>query len=155
MKTLLLDIDNTLLHHDYSTGVDTPRPYLKEFLERMSKQYDIRFYTAARCTRITDLCRVLIHKLGMQDQPWIRKANRSSLGYDNCPMIAHQTGPVSEINIKCLRKAATVLRIPYEDIAYILDDMPMHDNPDQEKRIQVPGFWGQENDTYLRDLVLP
>ena len=136
-KVLLLDIDFTTFYNV------TPRPYLIEFLRKMAECYQLRFYTAAERIRVTEVCRVLYHQYGVDDK-WLRDLNNYSLCRQNCPMIQH-----GNIEIKCLRRAAKALCVSYNDIAFLLDDMPMHDNPDQEKRIQVPGFWGQEDDMFL------
>lgn len=64
-KTLLLDIDYTLMDQN------TPRPYLKEFLERMKEKFEIRLFTAASHSRVTDVCRVLIHDFKM-DREFVR-----------------------------------------------------------------------------------
>jgi hypothetical protein len=55
--------------------------------------------------------------------------------------------------VKCLRKAAEVLGVDVSDIL-LIDDAPIHDNPDRAYRIQAPGFSGEPLDTYLMTLQL-
>lgn len=146
MNTLLLDIDYTTFHQR------TPRPYLKEFIERMAKTHTIGFYTAADIWRLKEVCRLLESEFGFSTET-AHKMYRNSLSRERCPMIRYDKPDGTSIEIKCLQKAADCLRVSVEDIT-LLDDMPMHDNPHVSQRIQVPGFWGQTDDVFLRDLQL-
>lgn len=140
---LLLDIDYTTFCEE------KPRPFLREFIEQMSETHQIGFYTAASSDRLMFVLRHLYHKMELPDDV-VKKIQRHSLDRTRCPMVKDETGT---FEYKCLRKAAEVIRVDPSQIT-LLDDMPMHDNPDVAQRIQAPGFWGQENDTYLRDLTL-
>ncbi|MCX6216377.1 NIF family HAD-type phosphatase [Spirosoma sp.] len=146
MKILLLDIDYTTFHES------TPRPFLKEFLERVTGQYNVYFFTAARHQRITEVCRILYHQLKLSDDI-VQKMNRYSLSRDNCPMISHRTDLGGYIDVKCLRKAAEVLGVDISEIL-LIDDAPIYDNPDRDYRIQAPGFSGNPEDKYLLTLLL-
>lgn len=146
MKVLLLDIDYTLFCEL------KPRPHLKGFLERVSQQYNLYFYTAASRERITEVCRILYHQLGLNDE-LVQHLNRYSLSRESCPMIDYKTENGSHIDVKCLHKAAEKLGVSFDDVT-LLDDNPTYDNPDKEKRIQAPAFYGQANDDYLLNLLL-
>ena len=45
--TLVLDLDETLLHYDDQTEELRVRPYAEEFLEQLSQHYEIVIFTAA------------------------------------------------------------------------------------------------------------
>lgn len=146
MKTLLLDIDHTLMVND------TTRPYLKEFMERVTKKFDVGFYTAADAQRVTQICRILRHEYDM-DAELVRDIQRRSLSRSNCKMIWHYPKSGGAIEIKCLDKASDVLRIPKEDIL-LFDDAPTWEHPDDKQIIQAQGFneWDVDEDEYLKDL---
>lgn len=146
--TILLDIDSTT----FVLGSSQPRPFLKEFIERhLAKGHKIHFFTGADFWRLNEACRVL-EQLGM-DPKTVQGIRRKSLSAESCPMIDYRTSPSSSISIKCLEKAAIQLRVPVSELR-LLDDMPMHDNPHADQRIQVPGYWGQPDDDYLLKLEL-
>ena len=140
-RTLLLDIDFTLFYYN------TPRPYLKAFLERHRENFDIYFYTAANHQRVVEICRILFHQFKM-DNEFVRNLNRFSLHRENCPMINYKKPDGSYIEIKCLRIAAKTLNVPFETII-LFDDAPNYDHPDKDKIIQAEGFDGDLNDNYL------
>lgn len=138
MKTLLLDIDYTLFDEE------TPRPFVKEFLEEMNRKYDIHFYTAGTRNRVADVCRILKFSLGL-DSAIVQKLNRGALTRENCPMIEIPSGA----QVKSLDKAAAILNVPVEDVI-MLDDNPSYDNPRVEQVIQAEGFMkDMEDDDYL------
>lgn len=142
MKTLLLDIDYTLFHEN------TPRPHLKDFLERMHSKYKIHFYTAGTQMRVTEACRVLLHNLKM-DSDFVRYMNRGALTRENCKMIQLPSGA----EIKCLKKAGEYLMTPVCELI-MLDDNPSYDNPHVKQVIQAEGFMGELNDDYLLRVTL-
>lgn len=147
MKTLLLDIDYTILDGQ------TPRPYLKEFMVYVTSKYNVVFYTAGTHYRVTEALRVLIHKLGFEDPALIRKIQRKSLTRENCPMIHIPTGKCSTAEIKCFKKASEKLGVPVEDMI-MLDDNPSYDNPHWSQIIQAEGFMADnENDDYLKRII--
>jgi TFIIF-interacting CTD phosphatase-like protein len=133
-KTLLLDIDYTLFEGD------VPRPYLKEFIEYVSAKYNIHFYTAGTFMRVTEVCRHLRHKMGF-DPEFVRNLQRSSLTSENCKTIE-----IDGATIKCLKKAADVLKVPIGDII-MLDDNPKYDNPHESQIIEAEGFMADYADT--------
>jgi len=140
MKTLLLDIDYTLM-------VDsTPRPFLTEFLREMDSKYKIHFYTAGSRHRVADACRVLV-QLGFEPE-FIHKMQRKALSRENCPMITHFKESGTSIEIKCLHKAAEILKVDVADII-LLDDNPSFDHPNSNQIVQAEGFNGNEDDDYL------
>lgn len=143
MKTLLLDIDYTLFDRE------TPRPYLKEFIEGVSKKYKIHFYTAASYNRVADVCRILKWKLKIDDD-LVRHLNRTALTRENCKMIELSSGAI----VKCLKKAAEVLERNVDDLI-LLDDNPSYDNPHVDQVIQAEGFMVDmlESDDYLLRLL--
>ena len=146
MKTLLLDIDYTIMDGH------TPRPYLKEFMEHVTANYNVVFYTAGTHYRVTEALRVLIHKLGFEDRGMIREIQRRSLTRENCPMITIKKDG-SSAEIKCFVKASEELDVPVEDMI-MLDDNPSYDNPHWEQIIQAEGFMADnENDDYLKRLI--
>jgi hypothetical protein len=145
-RTLLLDIDYTLFCENI------PRPYLKVFILRHLERFNIYFYTAANQKRITEVCRILYHQLNI-DRSIITTLNRFSLSRDNCPMINYKKKDGSYIEIKCLKKAAEQLNIPFKSII-LLDDAPMYDHPDKDKIIQAEGFYGNLDDIYLNILEI-
>ncbi len=136
-KTLLLDIDYTLLYEQ------TPRPHLKEFLLRMNEKYNLCLYTAGTDMRIVEMCRVLYHDLGMDDE-FVMNLQYPSLHRDNCKMIELPNGAT----IKSLIKASEVLDVPVEDLI-MLDDNPSYDNPHVNQIVQAEGFMGEQDDDYL------
>lgn len=142
MKTLLLDIDYTLMDSL------TPRPHLKEFIEEMDKKYKIHFYTAANRMRITEVLRIFNFGLGM-DRDLIRRLQMSALTRENCPMVKLKKDNSGEVEIKSLDEAAKILGVPVEDII-LLDDNPSYDNPRANQVVQAEGFMAyMENDDYL------
>lgn len=141
MKTLLLDIDFTLMHEN------TPRPHLKEFMEEMTKKYDVHFYTAGDRHRVADICRILFHQFGF-DPAAVRQLQRGALTRENCPMINYKKKDGSEIEIKSLDKAAEVLRVDVGNII-MLDDNPAYDHPQRGQIIQAEGYMGEADDDYL------
>src|SRR3546814_15397282 len=66
------------------------------------EKYDLRFYTAANRMRVTDVCRVMRHMLGM-DINFVRQMQRTAPTRENCPMVKLKKSHGSEIEIKCLR----------------------------------------------------
>jgi TFIIF-interacting CTD phosphatase-like protein len=140
-KTLLLDIDFTLMYEN------TPRPFLKEFLEEMDKKYDIHLYTAGDRHRVADFCRVLFHQLGF-DPVFVHKIQRGALSREKCPMIDYKKEGGGYIEIKSLAKAAEILKVPAEDVI-MLDDNPSFDHPEKNQIIQAEGFTGDADDNYL------
>ena len=148
MKTLLLDIDYTIMDEN------TPRPYLKEFMDYITSKYNVVFYTAGTHLRVTEALRVLIHQLGFDDPKLIRKLQRNALTRENCPMITLKTGNCSSVEIKCFIKASEKLSIPVEDMV-MLDDNPSYDNPHYSQIIQAEGFMKDyEEDDYLKRLIV-
>lgn len=143
-KLLLLDIDHTTFYKD------TPRPYLKEFIQRMSLKYNIGFYTGGTKDRVTDVMRFLFHKAGFTQEE-VRKIQRRSLSYDTCPPIEYWTSKCSTITIKSIKKAADILRVDPKDII-LLDDDPTHGHPEADQIIRAYGFTGDLDDTYLLTL---
>lgn len=141
MKTLLLDIDYTLFDGD------TPRPYIKEFLEYVHKKYSIRFYTAGSRERVTSALRVLV-KMDLQEEI-IWQLDRKRLTRENCNTIEIESGAT----IKSLPKAAEVLKVPVEDLI-LLDDNPKYDNPHKDQIIQAEGFMADmTEDDYLMRII--
>lgn len=141
MKTLLLDIDYTLVDGN------TPRPFLKEFMEEMAQKYNVYFYTAGTRQRVVDMGRILA-SLGF-DYAFIHKIQRKSLTRENCPMINYTKPSGTTIEIKCLHKAAAFLRVDVKDII-LLDDNPSFDHPQVDQVIQAPGFMDyMVDDNYL------
>ncbi len=137
-KTLLLDIDYTLF------SGEIPRPHLKEFLETVYTKYDLAYYTAALPTRISEVNRILFHKLKV-DEKVVRPLTRNGLHRDNCPMIT-----VGGVEHKCLVKASEELRKPLESLI-LIDDNPLYDHPQKSQCIQAEGFsWNMEDDYLLR-----
>lgn len=146
MKILLLDIDHTTFYES------TPRPYLREFLERVTQQYEVYFYTAAGGQRVRQACQILSYDLKLS-RKIVGPMNCFSLTYQNCSTIIHKTDSGAFIEVKCLRKAAAILEVDVSDII-LIDDAPIYDNPDREFRIQAPGFSGEVDDNYLLTLLL-
>lgn len=147
MKTILLDIDYTLFCDI------TPRPYLKEFLDRLVEKYgvdNIYFYTGGNHKRITEVCRIMYQDLNINKE-LIRNMNNYSLHVHNCPSVT--TNKFGTIEYKCLHKAAEVLNVSFETII-LLDESPICHLPDQDKRIQAEGFDGTLEDKYLKNLEL-
>ncbi len=145
-KLLLLDIDYTIFYND------VPRPYLKEFIERMSSKYNIGLYTAGSKDRVLDVLRYLHHKAELPRE-LTRSIQRLSLSYETCPTIEHWNSKSSTITIKCLNKAASILRVDKNNII-LLDDNPKHGHPDADQIVQAQGFAGNLNDTYLLTLEI-
>lgn len=144
MKTLLLDIDYTLMDPEG----DVCRPHLREFLEYVLPKYNVAFYTAGSALRVTAICRVMIHQYGM-DRDMVRKLQRKSLTRDNCKTIEIESGAT----VKCLKKAASILNVNLEDVI-LLDDNPSYDNPHCEQVIQAEGFMkDMVNDDYLKRII--
>ena len=142
-KTLLLDIDYTIMNGE------TPRPFLKEFIEKVKEKYNIVFYTAAMPIRVTEVLRIFHHKFGM-DRDFVRDLQFDALHRQNCPMIEyfHKGDRSTSIEIKCFKKASEILDVPVEDMI-MLDDNPTHGHPNASQIIQAEGFWNLENDDYL------
>lgn len=137
-KTLLLDIDYTLFDEE------SPRPFVKEFLEEMDKKYDIHFYTAGTRKRVAEVLRILKFTLGL-DQSIITKLDRGALTRENCPMIELESGA----SVKSLDKAAEILGKPVEDMI-LFDDNPSYDNPRVDQVVQAEGWMkDMEDDNYL------
>lgn len=143
-KVLLLDIDYTLFCNSI------PRPYLKEFLERMYEKYELGFYTAGTAMRVTDVARILYKDIKLNEDI-IFDLRINALYHENCPTIEYFTSKTSSITIKCLQKAADKLQVNKADII-LLDDNPKHGHPDADQIIQAHGFNGDLDDTYLKDL---
>lgn len=143
MKVLLLDIDYTIMNGE------TPRPHLKEFIEKVKEKYQIVFYTAAQPIRVTEVCRIFYHKFGM-DRDFIRELQMDALHRQNCPMIEYRKPTGTSIEIKCFKKASEKLDVPIEDLI-MLDDNPSYDHPNASQIIQAEGFWNTEEgkDDYL------
>jgi TFIIF-interacting CTD phosphatase-like protein len=142
-KTLLLDIDYTLFDEM------TPKPHLKEFIEKMYDKYEIHFYTAGSFKRVTEACRILLHTLGV-NREIIHQLHRKSLHRENCKMIELSSGAT----VKCLLKASELLKVPIGDII-MLDDNPSYDNPHVNQVIQAEGFMSDMiNDDYLLRVAL-
>jgi TFIIF-interacting CTD phosphatase-like protein len=141
MKTLLFDIDYTLFDGD------TPRPYIKEFLEYVHKKYSIRFYTAGNRQRVTSALRVLV-QMGLENEI-IWQLDRKRLTRENCNTIEIESGAT----IKSLARAAEVLKVPIEDLI-LLDDNPKYDNPHKDQIIQAEGFMADmTEDDYLMRII--
>lgn len=146
MKTLLLDIDYTLADEE------TPRPFLKEFLEYVNGKYNLVLYTGGTSYRVTDFLRILRHNLGME-KDFTRKLQRTALHFDNCRMVEHFKKNGSSIEIKSFEKASESLNIPVEDMI-LLDDNPSYDHPNTKQIIQVEGFVSDDlEDDYLKRLI--
>lgn len=145
-KTLLLDIDHTLMDEEVT------RPYLHEFMLRMTEKFDVGFYTAATSGRVTEICRILFHDYKM-DAGLVREIQRRSLSRDNCKMIWHYPNSGGVIEIKCLKAASDKLRIPQSNIL-LLDDAPTWEHPHASQIVQAEGFmkWNADEDVYLKDL---
>lgn len=141
-KTLLLDIDYTIMYEKI------PRPYLKEFLERMILKYEGRvyFYTAGTALRVLDVLRLMQHEYGF-DRELIRTIQRKSLTRDNCKTIELKSGAT----VKCMQKAADILGVDVESLI-LLDDNPKYDNPHEHLIVQAHGFMGEQDDNYLLTL---
>lgn len=143
MKTLLLDIDYTIMDGQ------TPRPHLKEFMEHVTANYNVVFYTAGTHYRVAEALRVLVHKLGFDDPAIIRKLQRGALTRENCKMIQIESGA----EVKCFKKASEITGVPIEDMI-MLDDNPSYDNPHCSQVIQAEGFMvGDDEDDYLKRLI--
>lgn len=141
MKTLLLDIDYTLFDGD------TPRPYIKEFLEYVHKRYSIRFYTAGSRERVTSALKILVSM--NIEREIIHQLDRKRLTRENCNTIEIESGAT----IKSLPKAAEVLNVPLEDLI-LLDDNPKYDNPHKDQIIQAEGFMADmTEDDYLMRII--
>lgn len=146
MKTLLLDIDYTIMDGQ------TPRPHLKEFMEHVTSNYNVVFYTAGTHYRVTEALRILIHKLGFEGRDLVRQIQRKSLTRENCPMVILDKGG-SSAEIKCFKKAFEKLGVPVEDMI-MLDDNPSYDNPHRSQIIQAEGFMADNvDDDYLKRLI--
>lgn len=142
-KTLLLDIDYTIMNGE------TPRPHLKEFIEKVREKYNIVFYTAATALRVVDVLRIFHHKFGF-DRDFTRELQMDALHRGNCPMIEyfHKGDRGTSIEIKCFKKASEILGVPVENMI-MLDDNPTSGHPNEKQIIQAEGFWNLEEDDYL------
>ena len=141
MKTLLIDIDYTIFDET------TPRPYVKEFLEEMHLKYKIHFYTAGSRKRVAEVLKKLF-SMGLHVDI-VRQLDRKCLTRENCHTIEIESGAT----IKCLLKAADVLKVPIEDLI-LLDDNPKYDNPHKDQIVQAEGFMADMiEDDYLLRLI--
>lgn len=157
-KTLLLDIDYTLIkpssdHHDEMGEKSIPRPHLAEFLDRMREKYNIVLYTAGNSMTVANFLRALYHKVGYHDREFLHDLQLDALYDQNCPMVEYKKPGGTYIEIKSLESAAEELNIPIEELI-LLDDNPCYDHPHRKQIIQAEGFYGDENDDYLKRVEL-
>lgn len=140
-KVLLLDIDYTLFDER------NPRPHVVKFLEKMHQKYRIHFYTAGTRKRVAEVLKILF-SMGLSAEI-VRHLDRKALTRENCHTIELKSGAT----IKCLQKAADILKFNVEDLI-MLDDNPKYDNPHKDQIIQAEGYMvdfdGEQDDYLLR-----
>ncbi|CAD8081478.1 unnamed protein product [Paramecium sonneborni] len=132
--TLVLDLDETLVHYQElpnGGGQFLVRPYAEEFLEKLSKYYELVIFTAAQ----PDYANFIIDIIDKQKVVVARLYRQHTFFKDN-------------VYIKDL----SILGRSLEKVI-IVDNMPENFQLQPENGIYILGWTGDQNDRALKDLM--
>ena len=134
--TLVLGLDETLANFqqiNYTQGVLKLRPYLIEFLENVSRYYELILFTSKTQYYAEPIIRAIEQKKKYFDFIFYR---------ENCIYVQND-----------LVKDLTRIGRPLDSII-IVDNMPQYFKLQKENGIHIKSFWAQEpNDRALYDLI--
>jgi CTD small phosphatase-like protein 2 len=134
--TLVLGLDETLANFqqiNYTQGVLKLRPYLTEFLENVSRYYELILFTSKTQYYAEPIIRAIEQKKKYFDFIFYR---------ENCIMIKNEF-------VKDLTRIGRSL-----DSIIIVDNMPEYFRLQKENGIIIKSFWAKDpNDRALYDLI--
>jgi len=156
-KTLVLDLDETLVHSGFEGSRETSdfvlsmhventhmelfvklRPFLKEFLQEVSKHFEIVIFTASMLTYADPVIDLMLHAAGVESIPEDHRLFRESCEYDP------ETGS--------FRKDLMALGRDLKQVI-IVDNSPTAYSRNPYNAIPIPTWIDDENDRCLLDVL--
>ena len=131
--TLVLDMDETLIHYDVDTSKAYNRPYLQKFLQTLSKYYELIIFTAGKKYYADEV---------------INNFDKNKL--IDFRLYRKHTDLVDGVNIKNLSKIGRNLKS-----IIIIDNIKENFSLQKCNGIFIEGFYGEENDRELFKLLNP